>query len=164
MKLLAIIASGLVLAACGGGGGGTATGSGGTPSITPSVTPATYNLTGQAQKGPLIFGSRIWVSELDGSLNPNGKIFLAQTKDDLGNFVISSTIGTNLVELVGMGYYMDELTGSLSTSPVTLSAIADLSVDNTPTINILTTLQAPRLKTLILQGKTYAQAAGKSVV
>lgn len=162
MKLLAIIASGLVLAACGGGGGGTATGSGGTPSITPSVTPATYNLTGQAQKGPLIFGSRIWVSELDGSLNPNGKIFLAQTKDDLGNFVISSTIGTNLVELVGMGYYMDELTGSLSTSPVTLSAIADLSVDNTPTINILTTLQAPRLKTLILQGKTYAQAAVQS--
>ncbi len=156
MKIFAVIACTLILSACGGGGGGSGAGGavsgvgGGGGVSTPitgggPVTPTTYSLAGQAQKGPLIFGSRIWVSELDSSLNPNGKIYLAQTKDDLGNFVISSTIGTNLVELVGVGYYMDELTGGLSTSPVTLSAIADLSIDNTPTINILTTLCSRRL-------------------
>ena len=157
----------MILAACGDGSTGSTTGvestgittTGGSPLTT---TPETFTLRGQAQKGPLIFGSRIWVSELDESLNPNGKIYLAQTKDDLGNFVISSTIGSNLVELVSTGYYMDELTGSLSTSPITLSAIADLSIDNTPTINILTTVQAPRLKNLILQGKTYTQAFAQS--
>jgi len=161
MKSLLIIAISLVLSACGASNGSGGTVATGGESITPP-TQSTFTLTGQAQKGPLIFGSRIWVSELDTSLNPNGKIYLAQTKDDLGNFIISSTIGSNLVELVGTGYYMDELTGSLSTSPVTLNGIADLSVDNTPTINILTTLQAPRLKNLILQGKNYTQAAAQS--
>lgn len=139
----------LLLSACGGGGGS-------------STSAATYSLSGQVQKGPLIFGSRIWVSELDTNLNPNGKTYLSQTKDDLGNFRISSSIGSNLVELLGMGYYMDEITGNLSTAPITLSAIADLTVDATPTINILTTLQAPRIKNLILQGKTYTEAINQS--
>ncbi len=138
------------LVACGGDGG-----------VLDSV-PAPYSLSGQIQKGPLIFGSRIWVSELDSNLNPNGKTYLSQTKDDLGNFRFSSSIGSNLVELLGMGYYMDEITGNLSTAPITLSAIADLTVDASPTINILTTLQAPRIKNLILQGKTYTGAINQS--
>ena len=182
MRFLVVSMCCLALIACGGSGGGGGitknelvdpldkkSDNGSTAEKIPNLgggeskdTPIRYSLMGQAQKGPLIFGSRIWVSELDSSLNPNGKIYLAQTKDDLDNFVISAVIATNLVELVGTGYYMDELTGSLSTSPITLSAIADLSVDNTPTINILTSLQAPRLKALILQGKTYAQAASQS--
>jgi hypothetical protein len=138
------------------GCGGSDSGIGSSPNN--SQSGAGYSLSGQVQKGPLIFGSRIWVAELDANLNPNGKTYLAQTKDDLGNFTISSTIGSSVVELLGMGYYLDEITGSLSVSPITLSAIADLSVDNSPTINILTTLQAPRIKNLILQGKTYSEA------
>jgi len=113
---------------------------------TPTIPTISHSLSGQIQKGPLIFGSRIWVSELDGDLNPTGKTYLSQTTDDLGNFTISTTVTSDLVELLGVGYYMDEITGSLSTSQITLSAIADLSVDETPTINILTTLQAPRVK------------------
>jgi hypothetical protein len=145
------------LAACGGGGGVNSGSNGNT-----QPTAGSYSLSGQVQKGPLIFGSRIWVAELDANLNPNGKTYLAQTKDDLGNFNVSSTISSSVVELLGMGYYMDEITGSLSVSPITLSAIADLSVDTSPTINILTTLQAPRIKNLILQGKTYSEANTQS--
>ena len=137
-------------------------GCGGGNSSSSSSDSSSYTLSGQAQKGPLIFGSRIWVSELDTKLNPNGKSYLIQTTDDLGNFAVSSAIGSNLVEILGVGYYMDELSGNLSTSTITLSAIADLSVDNTPTINILTTLQAPRVKNLILQGRTYSEALEQS--
>ena len=78
-----------------------------------------YILSGQVQKGPLIFGSSIWVSELDATLNPNGKTYISQTNDDLGNFYVGPNIGSNLIELLGVGYYMDELTGALSTSTIT---------------------------------------------
>lgn len=136
------------------------TGCGGGASPSPSTVDgdATFTLSGQVQKGPLIFGSRIWVAELDSELEPNGRTYLTQTVDDLGHFAVSSTIHTRLVELVGTGYYMDELTGSLSTSPVTLSGIADLRADNSPTINVLTTIQAPRLRALMLQNRKFDQA------
>jgi 6-phosphogluconolactonase len=121
-----------------------------------------YILSGQAQKGPLIFGSSIWASELDATLNSTGITYLAQTDDDLGNFYVGPNIGSNLVDLLGEGYYMDELTGGLSTSPITLRAVADLSVYSTPIINILTTIQRPRLKSLILAGQTYQAAMQQS--
>ena len=158
-KKIALATAIATLTACGGGGGGGA--NNGLNGNTQSAA-GSYSLSGQVQKGPLIFSSRIWVAELDANLNPNGKTYLAQTKDDLGNFNVSSTISSSVVELLGMGYYMDEITGSLSFSPITLSAIADLSLDTSPTINILTTLQAPRIKNLILQGKTYSEANTQS--
>ena len=153
-QLTLIVIAVAVLTACGGGGGGGA--GGGTPATSIS------GFSGQAQKGPLIFGSLIWASELDTKLNPTGKTYLAETTDDLGNFAVSANLTSNLVQLVGQGYYMDELTGSLSSSPITLTAIADLSVDSTPTINILTTLAAPRINKLILSGKSYSDALNQA--
>lgn len=120
------------------------------------------SLRGQVQKGPLIFGSRVWISELDTGLAPTGKVFSTQTADDLGQFEVASRITSNLLELVGAGYYLDELSGQLSRSPITLTAIADISVAPQPTINVLTTLQAPRLKKLILEGRNYSEAFDKS--
>ena len=156
-----------LLAACGGSeiaasGGSETTTILNVSNPTPTIPTISHSLSGQIQKGPLIFGSRIWVSELDGDLNPTGKTYLSQTTDDLGNFTISTTVTSDLVELLGVGYYMDEITGSLSTSQITLSAIADLSVDETPTINILTTLQAPRVKRLMQDGVAYTEANSRS--
>ncbi|MDE1715021.1 hypothetical protein PWG14_21340 (plasmid) [Chromobacterium amazonense] len=148
-----------VLAACGGGGDGSSSNS--TPSQS-NNTSAQYHVAGQVQKGPFIFGSNIWISELDDKLSPTGKVYMTQTKDDLGNFGIPGTVGTKLVELTGSGYYMNELTGTLSTAPVTLNAVADLSVSKSLTINLLTTLQAPRLKTLMAGGADYQTAYTQS--
>ena len=144
-----------VLAACGGGGGGNA------PSQSNNSS-TQYHVAGQAQKGPFIFGSQIWISELDDKLSPSGKVYMTQTKDDLGNFGIPGTIGAKLVELTGSGYYMNELSGTLSTAPVTLNAVADLSVSKSLTINLLTTLQAPRLKALMAGGSDYHTAYNQS--
>ena len=118
-------------------------------------------MTGSAQKGPLIFGSNIWVSELDQSLNPNGKTYMAQTNDDLGNFTIGTNVGSNLVEIVADGYFLDETSGGLSSGKISLRAVADLSVDNSPTVNILTTIQAPRLKEL-MKVTSYSAALAQS--
>lgn len=138
------------LVGCGGGGGsssssGTTSGS----SSSGGTTADTYSVSGSAQKGPLIYGSYVWVSELDDQLNTTGKVHITQTTNDLGNFSVNSKINTKLVEILADGYYLDETTGNLDTSKITLSAIADLSIDSSPTVNVLTTLQMPRLKELL---------------
>ncbi len=138
-----------VLSSCGGGGS----------------SPTSYSaagITGVVQKGPLIFGSYVNAYLLDEKLNPTGQSYVARTTDDLGNFAISSNISSSLVHLIATGYYFDEDSGSISTSPTTLSAIVDLTVTPTPTINVLTTLQEPRIKTLIGSGKTYTEAMQQS--
>lgn len=150
MGLFVVVVIGLT--GCGGGGGGS-----GTP-----VPTSTYTVSGQVQKGPFGIGSQISVNELDGSLNPTGKVYNVQTSDDLGNFAVASEIGTNLVEIVGDGFYMDDLTGQMAASRIQLRAVADLSVNAKPTVNILTSLQAQRLKNLISQGSTYTAANTQS--
>lgn len=157
---LLIIGFALLVAGCGGSGGGGESNS----SSMAIAPPGGFSLSGQVQKGPLIFGSSVWVSELDTALKPSGKIYLAQTTDDLGNFTVGSNVGSNLIELLAEGYYMDELTGGLSTSPITLRAVADLSVYPTPIINVLTSIQVPRLKNLISTGKTYQDAMQQSQI
>jgi hypothetical protein len=149
MRKLIFVAVLSVLSACGGGGGSSSTG---------SALNGISGFKGQAQKGPLLFGSEITVYELDQNLNQTGRSYDAQTTDDLGNFAIRAQVQTNIVKMVGVGYYMDELTGGLSAAPITLTAIADLTVDATPTINVLTTLATPRILSLMLGGTSYADA------
>lgn len=153
MKIFGIILSALFLSACGGG-------SSTPPVVTPPTT--TYAISGQVQKGPFAIGSQIIVNELDVNLNATSKSYSAQTSDNLGNFTVSSAVTTNMVEIIGSGFYMDEITGKLGTSQIQLRGIADLSINTKPTVNVLTTLQQPRLKALIAQGKTYAVANTQS--
>jgi 6-phosphogluconolactonase (cycloisomerase 2 family) len=151
-----------LIAACGSSGNGGGTTPTTTATTTPLVPTSTYTLSGQVQKGPFGIGSQISVNELDGSLNPTGKVYNVQTSDDLGNFAVTSKIGTNIVEIVGDGFYMDELTGRMAASRIQLRAIVDLSANAKPTVNILTSLQAQRLRKLILQGSTYTTANTQS--
>ena len=137
----------LALAGCGSGGGVPGVGN---------------NVAGQVQKGPFAIGSQISVNELDSNLNPNGKVYSVETTDDLGNFTLHTTVTLSQVEIVGTGFYMDETSGQLSTSQISLRAFVDLSVNSTPTINVLTSLQAQRLWSLIAQGSTYAAAYAQS--
>lgn len=151
LLLLSLLIS---LAACGGGGGGS--------NVSGSAVGGISGFKGQAQKGPLLFGSEITVYELDQNLNQTGRSYDAQTTDDLGNFAIRAQVQTNIVKMVGVGYYMDELTGGLSAAPITLTAIADLTVDATPTINILTTLATPRILSLMQSGTSYSDATNQA--
>jgi 6-phosphogluconolactonase len=134
----------LLLCACGGGGSGP----GG----------AAYPLDGRVQKGPFAIGSTIVVSELDAGLAPTGQVYFVQTRDALGNFDVSSGVDSNLVEIVGNGYYVEELTGQVSSSTISLRSVANLDISTSPTVNVLTTLEKQRLATLVSQGQTYTAA------
>jgi 6-phosphogluconolactonase (cycloisomerase 2 family) len=107
-------------------------------------------------------GSQVSVNEQSASLSPTGKVYNVQTTDFLGNFAVPSGVGTNLVEIIGNGFYMNDLTGQLSPAPIQLRAIVDLTVSANPTVNVFTSLQEQRLKTLISQGNTYAAAYAQS--
>ena len=126
-----------------------------------SASSVTRTVQGTIQKGPYIFSSSVWISELDSNLNQNGKSYIVQTNSDFGNFD-GPTITVNNVEMLGDGYYMDELSGGLSLGRLMLRAIVDLSVDSNPIINILTTIQTPRLKFLLKSGTAYAAAYSQS--
>lgn len=144
-----------LLTACGGGGGSSG---GGEP---PAENP-TYSLSGRAQKGPFAIGSQISADELNANLTSTGKSYKTQTSDSLGNFSFSPPLGTKLVSIQANGYYVDEITGRLSTSVINLQATVDLSVMPTPTVNVLTSLQSTRLKTLMTQGASYSTAYSQS--
>ena len=151
MRAITLIVAALLLAACGGGGGAA------------SPTPVgAYALAGQFQKGPFSIGSQVSANVLDGTLNPTGIVYNVQTTDNLGHFSVPSGVSGNLIELVGDGFYMDELTGQLSTTRIQLRAFVDLNVSQKVTVNILTSLQWLRLKKLISQGTTYSAAYTQS--
>lgn len=139
----------LICVACGGGGSGPA--------------PTTYTLSGRVQKGPLQVGSQVSVSVVDTGLNPTGTVFNVQTTDAVGDFSVGTPIASNLVQITAQGYYLDELTGQVSAAPITLSSYTDLSVNSKPTVNALTTLQAPRLKALVSKGAAFGDAATQSM-
>jgi|GEM_PF-2057474 len=146
----------IILSACGGGGG-----SGG--SSGQASTPGSYTISqGVAQKGPLQIGSSVTVAELDSRLIPNGKIYLTEVSDNLGNFSLGSSIGTSLVLIQAQGFFMDENTGRFTSSSITLRGISDLSIELSPSVNVLTTLQYIRLKNLINGGKSYQEAYKQS--
>jgi hypothetical protein len=93
------------------------------------------------QKGPFAIGSEITVTAVDTTLSPTGTVYNTQTSDALGDFALSSKISTPQVEIVAQGFYFDELSDQLSASQIQLRGISELSVNNSPTVNALTTLQ-----------------------
>jgi uncharacterized protein (TIGR02145 family) len=115
-------------------------------------------LTGVVQKGPFINGTSITLYELNTKLVQSGRTFNAQVTSNDGSFAIDHVaIKTGLVELVATGYYYDEIKGSLSSAPLTLYSLSDVSDPATFNINILTHLEKPRIETLI-SNKSFAEA------
>ena len=143
------IALSVSIAGCGGGSG--------------TATPPTgaYSMTGRVQKGPFGVGSQITVNALNSSLDSTGAVYNSQTTDALGDFSVGS-IASAQVEIVAAGFYFDEISGQLSSSQISLRSITDLTTNTTPTVNILTTLQEQRIKTLVSQGDTLAAASAQS--
>jgi YVTN family beta-propeller protein len=152
--ILAIISSG------GGGGGGSdpvgdvsGVDEGGT-----ETQGSGSEIVGLAQKGPFILGSDITIQELDESLNSTGTQFITEIINNLGEFTISPNLTSQFVEVIGDGYYYDEVTGDLSAGTLNLWTISDLESGTEININVLTYIEKTRLKTLISEGKSFDEA------
>src|SRR5690606_3725729 len=116
-------------------------------------------LEGAVQKGPLLFGSSINVSPLSNSGNPTGEVFATSTINDLGEFSVELP-EAGPVSIEGSGYYYNEVSGALSTSLLTLRAFYVVSEMETQPIliNPVTHLTYDRVRVLLAQGETFADA------
>ena len=121
--------------------------------------PVHIQLQGSVQKGPLLLGSSVQVAMLDPQANPTGKIFSTTTINDLGEFkLVVNEAG--YVELIGSGFYYNEITGGLSTAPITIHAFANIQQSGTQQayLNVVTHMAQLRVKKLILDGETFKAA------
>ncbi len=106
--------------------------------------------TGFVEKGPFITGSKITLSELDNGLNPTGKIYETIITNDEGFFNFGElTLSSPYVQLSVDGYCFNEVTGSLTSSPITLWALADITDKSSVNVNVLTHLEMKRVKYLV---------------
>jgi broad specificity phosphatase PhoE len=109
-------------------------------------------ISGFAEKGPFRYGTSIKIVELD-SLKR-----LADSKRTHETCILNSSGSFNFanvnlvspyVRVEANGYYMDELTGALSSSLVKLNAVVDLSKRDSFNVNMLTHMAAPRVMKLV---------------
>jgi hypothetical protein len=135
---------------------------GGQASGTPDASSRPTSISGVVEKGPFILGSSVTVQTLDAHLVPTGQTFGVVTSDNLGSFVAPATIAAPYVEVIASGYYFDELTGQLSSSPVTLRAIGDATQGGTVDVNLLTSMSEPLVRSLVLQGADVATATSEA--
>lgn len=119
--------------------------------------PVVCKVSGVAQKGQLAKGSQVTAFALDENLVAAGESFPANTSDDLGSFTVSGKTASPYLELRAEGYYFNEVSGSMTDSPIYLEAIVPSS-ETAANLNLFTTLTKGRIKTIIASGKKYDDA------
>lgn len=146
--LFAVFAVALVFASCSSNDDGA------------SSKPIAKQVAGHIEKGPFVQGSEVTLTELNKDLSQTGKSFTTNTSSDLGSFDFGQTLelSSGLVELKTSGYFYNECTGALSSSQITLKAIADVNDSKTLNVNLLTHLEYARVKKLVKDGMAFSQA------
>jgi hypothetical protein len=125
----------------------------------PDNNEITLNIEGKAQKGPLVKGSVVTLSELNKNLIQTGRVFTANILDDNGTFEISNaTLQSNYALLTANGFYFNEVYGKLSPSQITLQAYVDLLNKEKINVNILTHVTKQRIEKLIADGINFSKA------
>lgn len=117
-------------------------------------------IAGVVEKGPFVIGASVAISFMDEKGAYTGQSFTTETKDGLGNFNIHTGL-RGMVQIEATGYHLNELTGVLSSGPITLRAIHQLDdvLDVKANVNIMTHLIHDRVLMLVReQGKTPANA------
>lgn len=121
-------------------------------------------LSGFVQKGPFLSSTSVTVSELSADLSQTGKTFNTQIKDNQGTFELSNLeLLSPMIEMKADGFYFNEVTGEVSDSQISLYAIADISDVNSLNVNVISTLEKDRVKKLVSEGQTFAEAKKQAI-
>lgn len=109
-------------------------------------------IAGTAQKGPFVEGSAVTVRGIDcETMELTGEVFESAAKSGKGDFVVDSVmLSTSTCAIFEVtGKYLNELTGKLSESEITLHALSDLKNRKKVNINLLTELEYERVMYLV---------------
>lgn len=128
-----------------------------------AVASQTVSVSGYAGSGPFVKGSSVSIIGVDPStLASVGTAVSAVTLSDKGDFALQGAISSQyaLVEATGQYYsfFLDDNTG-----PMTLQALTNVKGRTTVNVNILTHIEAARVKNLIaFEGMTFSDAKIKA--
>jgi len=128
---------------------------------TPGVT---ASLSGVAQKGAFLKDSNVSLCKLDEKMLCTSDMLESKVSDDKGSYEFKTLPWSGLSRLTISGFYLDELTGKTSLSPATITAIVDIqsNVKQKTNTNLLTDMQAKRMKDLVGNGKSIDVALDES--
>ena len=109
-----------------------------------------YTISGYAQKGPFTIGSDITIAELNEGLFPTGRVFFATILNNEGYFELPGILlNSPYVLIKAEGQYLSEIFNLVQSDRLTLFAIADISMDQSINVNILTHLEKERVEKLV---------------
>lgn len=113
-------------------------------------------LQGASQKGPFLQGTKVYAYELENgrSLLQTSRSFVGSIQGNDGKFSIPSvSLKSPYILLEANGYFLNEVTGKQSTSPISLFALTDLMEREKANVNLLTHLEYYRVRHLVLEEK-----------
>lgn len=123
------------------------------------------NISGYAQKGPIVSGSTVTTYTLDNALNTGKVKFTGKTAGDSGRYSIDNVSQeSQYAELEASGFFKSEITGKNSSGTKTkIHAIVDLSEGKKvkANLNIFTELEAARTRVLVQKQDFNVPAAKK---
>lgn len=120
------------------------------------------NIAGVSQKGPFVVGSSVKLYELESNFTQTGRLFNGKIESDLGEFCIKNVqLKSRYAWLETNGYYRNEVSGLVSSGPITLYAISDLEQRDNVNLNILTHLEYDRVFDLLSEGVDFREAKEK---
>jgi len=118
-----------------------------------------YSISGVAQKGPFVQGSKVTAYELNNKLEQTGKVFTTETSDDYGSFSFKDMLLTSsIVQVEVQGSSYNEIYGSVQYEEMTLSNIVDLKEGISINVNLLSDLSRQRFKFLVQNGKSFDES------
>jgi uncharacterized repeat protein (TIGR02543 family) len=116
-------------------------------------------ISGYVQKGPFVSGTTILMSELNSELAQTGKVFTSTISNDMGLFEVNNIeLNSSFVEFSSSGFYFNEVTGDISSAPISLTSLSDLTDKSSINVNVLTHLEKKRVETLLKEGKSFSEA------
>lgn len=121
-------------------------------------------ISGSAQKGYLVEGSNVIAIAYGSDMLPTGETFNATITGSLGNFSINvGEANADYFVLKAEGNYFDEVTGTVTDSPICLEAFVKSS-DSKANLNLFTTITKDRIMKLVSSGTSYNKAKTQAQV
>ncbi len=122
----------------------------------------THIVKGKIEKGPMVRGSSVEMRTLDKDLVATGSSYSTTIENDQGDFYYDALkLNSPYAKFTADGYFFNEVSGELSTAPIKLNAIADLSDNSTINVNVLTHLKSKRIEHLVTSAHLSFSAANK---
>ena len=117
------------------------------------------DVSGVSQKGPFAKGSSVTLYEMDEYLHQTGLHFETVIDNDSGKYNIKEvSINGPYAWMVVNGYFMNELTGKLSSRKISLNGLVRVEDGDNVNLNVLNHLAFNRINYLVQQGKSVEAA------